>query len=99
MLVFSGHHVVMSIHDETVVRIAEFKARLSQYLRNVRRGRPVTLMDRETPIARIVPYPSESGGLIIRKPVREAKDLRLPPPLRKQVNSLKLLMEDRQGWR
>jgi len=38
------------------VRIADLKARLSEHLRAVRRGRSLTVLDRDTPIARIVPY-------------------------------------------
>ena len=38
------------------VGIAELKARLSEHLRAVRKGRTVTVLDRDTPVARIVPY-------------------------------------------
>jgi antitoxin (DNA-binding transcriptional repressor) of toxin-antitoxin stability system len=31
-------------------RIAELKARLSEYLRSVRRGETVTILDRDTPL-------------------------------------------------
>jgi prevent-host-death family protein len=41
---------------ETVVGIAELKGRLSEYLRAVRRGAEVVIKDRETPIARLVPF-------------------------------------------
>jgi prevent-host-death family protein len=41
------------IRDE--VRIAELKARFSEYLRIVRRGREIVIKDRETPIARLTP--------------------------------------------
>ena len=33
------------------VRIAELKARLSEYLRAVRRGETIAVLDRETPVA------------------------------------------------
>jgi prevent-host-death family protein len=36
-------------------RIAELKARLSEYLRAVRRGETIGVLDRETPVAQIVP--------------------------------------------
>ncbi len=35
-------------------RIAELKSRLSEHLRSVRTGRTLTILDRDTPIARIV---------------------------------------------
>jgi prevent-host-death family protein len=53
------------------VRIAELKARLSEYLRAVRRGETVSVLDRETPIARIVP---------IEEPIRERVALRVRKP-------------------
>ena len=37
------------------VGIAELKSRLSEYLRVVRRGGAVTVFDRDTPVARLVP--------------------------------------------
>ncbi|HET9318616.1 MAG TPA: type II toxin-antitoxin system prevent-host-death family antitoxin [Bryobacteraceae bacterium] len=41
---------------KTEVKIAELKSKLSEYLRSVRRGNEVVIKDRETPIARLVPY-------------------------------------------
>jgi prevent-host-death family protein len=37
------------------VRIAELKARLSEYLRAVRNGETIAVLDRDTPVAQIVP--------------------------------------------
>ncbi len=45
---------------ETALRIAEFKARLSEHLQAVRRGAEIVVKDRETPIARVVPYAAAS---------------------------------------
>ncbi len=38
------------------VGIAELKGKLSAYLRAVRKGGEIVIKDRETPIARLVPY-------------------------------------------
>ncbi len=80
-------------------RIAELKARLSAYLRVVRRGETVTVFDRDTPVARIVPI--RRPGLRIRKP--EAGASRpgrvVPPPLALNIDVLQLLLEERQGQR
>ena len=38
------------------VKIAEFKTRLSEYLRDVRNGQELIIKDRQTPIARVLPY-------------------------------------------
>ena len=50
------------------VRIAELKARLSEYLRAVRRGEWITVIDRETPVAKIVPVPRDGPELRVGKP-------------------------------
>ena len=91
--------MTMKTNMEDSVRIAEFKARLSSHLRKVRQGHPLVLMDRNTPIARVLPYPAEPGKLRSRKPTREPKDVRLPSPLSKKINSLIALREERQGGR
>jgi len=84
------------------VRIAELKAKLSEYLRRVRRGHPVIVLDRETPIARIVPYAPDATLLSIRRPQPGAgklSALRLPPRLKTDVDIVDLLMEERQPER
>jgi prevent-host-death family protein len=84
------------------VRVAELKARLSEYLRRVRRGHEVTVLDRETPIARIVPYGAGSLALEVRKPLPGAPPLHrvpLPPPLPVKRDVVDLLLEERQGER
>ena len=47
------------------VKISELKAKLSSYLNAVRRGQTVTVLDRRTPIARVVPFEAGSEGLRI----------------------------------
>jgi prevent-host-death family protein len=84
------------------VRIADLKSRLSEYLRKVRRGGSLTVLDRDTPIARIVPYEGDSASLKVRSPLPDAPKLQrvpLPPPLRLQRDIVKFLMEERQGER
>lgn len=81
------------------VKIAELKARLSEHLRQVRRGETYTVMDRETPIARLLPYGAEAEPLRVRKPLRRVPSLqavRLPPPLKLDVDAVALLLEERQ---
>ncbi|MBI1852775.1 MAG: type II toxin-antitoxin system prevent-host-death family antitoxin [Planctomycetes bacterium] len=83
------------------VRIAELKARLSAYLRGVRNGHPLTVLDRDTPIARIVPYEPEAAGLVVRRPIGETPfaKIRLPRPFKTNVDIVQLLLEERQGDR
>jgi len=66
------------------VRIADLKSRLSEHLRKVRAGRSLTILDRDTPIARIVPWRNGDTSLRVRPPLSGAPKLRrvpLPPPL------------------
>jgi prevent-host-death family protein len=81
------------------VGIAEFKARLSEYLRGVRRGEPITLYDRDTPVARVVPLESRAGPLVVREAVTRPQDVDLPAPLGRPIDSLAALLEERQGER
>lgn len=46
----------------TVVSVSELKAHLSRYLRVVRRGGEVQILDRGTPVARLVGLPSARAG-------------------------------------
>ncbi len=86
------------------VRIADLKSHLSEHLRKVRKGRVLTILDRDTPIARIVPYEGASGSLNIRSVLEGSPTLQqvsLPPslPLRKEKDIVNLLLEERQGER
>ena len=44
------------------VKIANLKNNLSRYLTQVRQGSEVTVLDRDTPIARIVPFSPRGAG-------------------------------------
>lgn len=76
------------------VGIAELKARLSEHLRSVRNGGSLTVLDRNTPIARIVPYAAQP--LEIRQATRRRQDLKLPSKPAKRTNSVAVLVEDRR---
>jgi prevent-host-death family protein len=83
------------------VRIAELKARLSEYLRAVRRGEIIAVMDRETPVARIVPV-RERSALRVRKRAPGTPPpnrVPLPKPAKLKVDIVQLLLEERQGQR
>lgn len=81
------------------VRIAELKARLSHYLRLVRKGATITVCDRDTPVARIEPIRPEPYRLTITKPAPGAPkfwEVPLPPPLGREIDLDELLREDRE---
>jgi prevent-host-death family protein len=76
------------------VRIADLKAHLSAHLKKVRAGHSLVILDRDVPIARIIPY-DDTAPLEIRRATRKPSELRLPPPLRPPVDAVALLLEDR----
>ena len=93
------HIMTMKEPPEKTVKVAELKARLSAYLRAVRRGHPITVCDRDTPIARLVPYRPAGEPLTVRHPVRALHDVPFPPPLGRPVDSLAALLAERQPSR
>lgn len=76
------------------VGIAELKARLSEHLRAVRKGKTLIVMDRTTPVARIVPYAAEP--IPVRRATRRARDLPRPAPPVAPTDSLAVLLDDRR---
>lgn len=91
--------MTMKRRSEATVKVAELKARLSAYLRAARRGHAVTVCDRDTPVARLVPYAAEEEPLTTRRPIRALREVRLPRPLGRPVDSLAALLEERQPSR
>ncbi len=76
------------------VGIADLKAHLSEHLRKVRGGRTLTVVDRETPVAQIVPYGAQ-GPLEVRRATRTPRELRVPRPPSSATDSLSVLLQDR----
>ena len=80
------------------VRVAELKSHLSEHLRSVRRGHPLVVLDRDTPIAQIVPCSADTVSFPMRQPTprsRKPKDFRPPVPLKLRHDPVALLLEDR----
>ena len=75
------------------VGIADLKAHLSEHLKSVRKGRSLTILDRDTPIARIVPFSADP--VEVRRATRRARDLDLPAPPSRPTDSLAVLLQDR----
>ncbi len=83
------------------MRIAELKAKLSEHPRAVRSGETLTVLDRETPIAQIVPV-HESGALKVRLPepgTPRPNRIRIAKPVPAKTDILALLLEERQNQR
>jgi prevent-host-death family protein len=83
------------------VHIAELKAHLSEYLRAVRGGQTIAILDRDTPVAHLVPIANRTK-LKIRMPAPDAPPLNrvpLPKPLKVGIDIVDLLLEERQTHR
>jgi antitoxin (DNA-binding transcriptional repressor) of toxin-antitoxin stability system len=93
-MTINGHHIVMES-----VNIATLKAKLSQYLRMVRRGSTINVIDRNTQIAQIVPYQNDSEALPSRSPSRPLHSVSIPDALNRDLGSLEALLEERQNHR
>jgi len=92
-MVMFGHNLVMK-----TVRIAELKARLSHHLRRVRAGEPLTVLDRNTPVAKLVPL-DEDDDIVITKPAPGTPSfasIKMPPPTKLPFDIVELLLEDRR---
>jgi prevent-host-death family protein len=90
----NDYHMVM----KNVVRVAELKSRLSEYLRRVRHGETVTVLDRDTPIARLTPLATGPAALTVRHPAPGAPKpgaVPLPPPLHLTSDVQELLRAER----
>ncbi len=83
------------------VGVADLKARLSEYLRAVRRGESISVLDRSTPIAQIIPIP-ERAKLVVRRPAPGTPApgrFAVPKALKVELDIVELLLEERQGSR
>ena len=79
-------------------RIAELKSKLSEFLRAVQRGEAITVLDRNTAIAQIVPM-RERYGLRIRKPGAGSpapNKVPLPKAAPLKLDVVEVLLEERQ---
>jgi antitoxin (DNA-binding transcriptional repressor) of toxin-antitoxin stability system len=77
------------------------KSYLSEYLHAVRQGEIITVLDRKTPVARMVPVRAP-GSLRIRKPAPGTPPpnrVRLGEALELGIDVVDLLLEERQALR
>ena len=92
----------------TTVSISDLKANLSRYLREVRRGGEVQVLDRGTPVARLVPPTADDdegirerliGTGVLRPGRGGASSVLEEPPLALPVSLSEALTEDRTDRR
>jgi prevent-host-death family protein len=92
-MTISGHNEVMKS-----AKVSELKAKLSAYLAEVRNGGTVIVYDRNTPVARLVPFSEDKDDLVIIEASSTPADLKKIKGVRpkKAVDIDKLLMDLRQ---
>lgn len=79
-------------------KVSELKAKLSRYLAQVRNGGTVTVCDRKTPIARLVPVDDNPGAVEVVEAI-DADGLPIGPSIRlkKPIDVVALLRTDRDS--
>ena len=80
------------------VNIAKFKTELGKYLRFVRKGEEIIVLDRTTPIAVVSPYAeAKISRLEYEEPSEDPRSLFKIKifPSKKRTDSLKYLIEER----
>lgn len=91
----NDYHVTMKR-----IGIADLKARLSEHIRYVRAGHEVTVFDRTTAVARIVPVeehtPIRARGAL---GLVRFQDVPLPEPLDLGFDVVSILIEEREADR
>ena len=80
------------------VGVAELKGNLSKYLRNVRRGQSLAILDHKTPIAQIIPLPQDGFALPARRPTEGSvppNKIRWPGPVKLHHDPVAILLAER----
>ena len=81
------------------VGTAQLKAHLSEHLRAVRQGETITVLDRDQPIARIVPVRKAGSGLVVHEARGSIHDIPILPPLPLGKDVVEALLEERADRR
>lgn len=86
------YHMVM-----ISVNIAVLKAKLSFYLGQIKQGNEILVMDRNTPVARMVPSTGSAPGLVLVKAQKTPAALKAMRfhPAKRRTDSAALLREER----
>jgi antitoxin (DNA-binding transcriptional repressor) of toxin-antitoxin stability system len=73
--------------------ISQFKAHISEELRRVRRGEHIVILDRDIPVAEVIPYQENKNEVVIRPPKRRLQYIHSSFSV--QTDPLQYLMEQR----
>lgn len=96
-----GHNMVMKkskAKKDNTVNIATLKAKLAEYLRFVKTGEEIVILDHKMPVAKIIPFKTNAPMKSIKPQgdFSEIFKMKIPPLEKKpKVDALTLLLEDR----
>ena len=80
------------------VRIVDLKNHLSEHLRNIRKGASLIVLDRQTPIAKIIPFATQEPFRVhAARNSAPLNKITLPKALSVQTDAVALLLKDRAG--
>lgn len=99
LMTIRDYLMVMKEPSPKTVRVAELKSGLSAYLRAARAGKSIVVCDRDTPVAKLVPYTAPPEALPVRPAIRALHATPLPRPVARRVDSLAALLDERQSSR
>lgn len=99
MTIYSHNMDISSLireYNMKSAKIAQFKAELSKYLKYVRKGEEVIILDRTTPLARVLPFKQEDD-FVLEEAVESAHKLFSikVEPIPGLKSSLEFLREER----
>jgi antitoxin (DNA-binding transcriptional repressor) of toxin-antitoxin stability system len=81
-----------------IISISNLKAHLSATLKEVVSGIRYVVMDRDKPVAELVPY-TENQPLVIRTPLGKKKKIKNTFKSKMKVDPVDYLLQDRRGNR
>ncbi len=86
------------------VKVSEFKVHLGRYLKEVKTGGEITVLDRETPVAKLIPFVEEPSLEIVSPSLDWAETdaiwkekTKAKPPTVLKKSYLEYLTEDRDS--
>ncbi|HEX7881054.1 MAG TPA: type II toxin-antitoxin system prevent-host-death family antitoxin [Candidatus Eisenbacteria bacterium] len=82
------------------VKIAPLRARFSEFLRRVRSGEEFIVMDRDRPVARLVPIEPDDDDLVVTPGAgayARMGDMPLPDAVQLSEDPVRYLLEDRES--
>jgi len=95
----AGHEVIMKSKSPSA-NVSKLKLHLGKYLAMVKRGRDVVVLDRTTPIARLVPYSDDIPDTLVITPASEDASalggLQFAPVSDGPTDSVAVLLKERK---